>query len=317
MASTALIGSIAIPEVERRGYDRRLSLGSFAIAGTLAVLIPPSTLMIIYSVLTNVSLGQLFFAGIFPGFLLAILICLYILLRVKINKSLCPPTASVGWKERIISLKGTTAVIFCFLIIFGGIYAGIWSAVEASAAGAFLSFFCTLIYRRFKWAKFKAALDSTLRLCVMIYVIFIAAYSLNYFVFVSKLDVALVQLVTSLGVPNWIVMVIILIVLSIMGCIFDLFALIMVSVAVFLPVCISIGFDPVWFGIVLISASELALLTPPVGVNLFIIKNAAPKDTTFTDVVLGSFPYIIVVWIYFAIMIAFPQIALYLPSIIK
>jgi C4-dicarboxylate transporter DctM subunit len=313
-AGTATVGSITIPEIERKGYDMKVSLGAVAIAGTISVLIPPSLLMIIYAVLADVSLAQLFFAGIFPGFLLAGLIIVYVLIRAILNKNLFPAAPPASWRERLISLKGTVSVIVSFVVVLGGIYAGIWSVIEAAAAGAIMAVVCAMAYRRFTWAKFMSALNSTVRVNGMVLIIIISASFLNYFVFVSKLDEALAAFVNGLDLPSWAVMAAILLIMSAMGFIFDLFALIMVTMAVLYPVGISIGFDPIWFGIVLIIACELALITPPVAVNLYIIKSLAPESVTINDIALGALPYVLVVWVLFGILIAFPQIVLWLPS---
>lgn len=316
-AGAATIGSVAIPEVERRGYDKKLSLGSFAIAGSLSALIPPSLIMIIYASLAEVSLGHLFFAGIIPGLLLAALIGFYIFIRATIDRSLCPPAPPTPWREKLISIKGVIPVGTSFLIIFGGIYMGIWSAIEAAPVGSVLALVFCALYGRLTWAKFKASIDSTLRICAMVYMIIIAASLLNHFVFVSKLDVLLVEAVTGLLLPKWAVMALVMFALTVMGCIFDVIALVIISISVYLPVVVNIGFDPIWFGIILIVASELALITPPVGVNLYIIKDLAPKGTHTADVILGTLPYVIIVWLFFVILLVFPDIVLWLPSKIK
>jgi tripartite ATP-independent transporter DctM subunit len=316
-AGAATIGSVTIPEIERRGYDKKLSLGSLAIAGSLSSLIPPSLIMIIYASLAEVSLGRLFFAGIIPGLLLASLIAAYIFVRATVNKDLCPPGPPTSWREKFRSIKGIIPVATSFIIIFGGIYMGVWSAIEAAPVGAIVALLFCAVFRRLTWARFKASVDSTLRICAMVYMIIIAASLLNNFVFVSKLDATLVAAVTRLPLPNWGVMILVLLVLTLMGCVFDVIALVIISISVYLPIVVNVGFDPVWFGIILIVASELALITPPVGVNLYIIKDLAPEGTRTTDVIFGTLPYVIIVWITFALLIIFPGIVLWLPSTIK
>lgn len=317
MAGLATIGTIAIPEVEQRGYDMKLSLGTFAISGTLSVLIPPSLLMIIYAVLAEVSLSDLFFAGLIPGILLGLFIAAYIVFRTTVNRNLCPPAPRVSWRERLNSLVGIIPVLLTFFIVLGGIYKGVWSVIEAASAGAVLAVVFSVIYGRFTWARFRASLYTTFRICSMVFTIMISATFLNYFVFVSKFDEILVSLVTAFKLPNWAVIFAILLTMSIMGCIFDMMALLLLSIPVFLPVAISVGYSPIWFGIILIIAAELALITPPVGLNLYILKDMAPKGVTTMDIAKGALPLVIVVWVLFALLTLFPQIALWLPSVMK
>jgi len=317
MAGVATIGRIAIPEVERHGYDRGLSLGAFAIAGTLSVLIPPSLLMIIYAVLAETSLGDLFFAGMVPGLILAALLCGYIVLQATLTPEKCPRMEPVDMATKLRSLYGIVPVVATFVVVFGGIYLGIWSVVEASAISTAMALLFAVVYRRFSWGAFGRAVDATLRILVLVYTIIISATLLNHFVIVSKIDERLIAFIGALDMPGWGVMCVILLILTLMGCIFDIYALILISVPVFLPVAISFGYDKVWFGIVLIIACELALVTPPVGINLFIIKNLAPPDTKSADIARGAIPYVFVVWILFLLLIAFPDLVLWLPRSIK
>jgi len=313
LAGVATVGQIAIPEVERRGYDRRLSLGAFAIAGTLAALIPPSLLMIIYAVLAEVSLGQLFFAGIIPGILMTLLLSLYIIGRAIANPALCPKPASVTTGSLWTTAKGIFPLVITFVVVFGGIYSGIWSVVEASAAGATMAIGLSFAYGRLSRKAFFESLDSTLQILSLVYMIMLAAVLFNHFVFVSGLSASLKAAVGHLDLPGWGVMTLILAVLTVMGMFLDLYAMLLIAIPVFLPLSIEAGYDAIWFGIVLIVACELALVTPPVGLNLFIIRRMAPAGTTQTDLDIGALPYVFVVWILFALMIAFPQIVLWLP----
>jgi len=313
-AGTATIGSVVIPEIDKRGYDRALGLGSIAIGGSLSALIPPSLLMIVYASLAEASLGRLFFAGIIPGLVLALAISIYIYLRAKMDHSLCPTTPSASWRARFASLTGMLPVIVAFFVIFGGMYVGAWSAIEAAPIGAVLALITCLLYRRLTWASLKASVLSTLKISSMVYMIIIAASLLNYFVFLSRIDQWLVGLVTGLDIPGWVVVVLVFVILTAMGCIFDVMALVIISTSIYLPVIKAVGYDPVWFGIMLILAAELALITPPVGVNLFIVKDLAPKGTSSATIIRGALPYVVVIWICMALFIAFPEIILWLPS---
>lgn len=316
-AGTATIGSVVIPEVEKRGYDRRMSLGAIAIGGSLSALIPPSIIMIIYASLSETSLGSLFFAGIVPGLILAAVISVYVYIRSVLDKDLCPVTPPAPWRERLISLKGVFPVAAAFIVIFGGMYAGVWSAIEAAPVGAVVAFLTCLAYRRLTRRSLTASIEATLRICAMVYMIILSAYLLNYFVFVSKLDRALVTVVSGFDLPGWAIMALILVVLTVLGCIFDVMALIIISTSIYLPIVKFAGYDPVWFGIILVLACELALITPPVGINLYIVKDLAPEGTPTSDIIRGALPYVFLVWGLFVLFIAFPEIILWLPSMLK
>lgn len=314
-AGTATIGSVVIPEIEKRGYDRALGLGSIAIGGSLSALIPPSLLMIVYASLSEASLGRMFFAGIVPGLVLTLAICIYVYGRAKVNHALCPTTPRAQWGDRVRSLGGVLPVVVAFFIIFGGMYVGAWSAIEAAPIGAIVALLTCLVYRRLTRASLRLAILSTLKISSMVYMIIIAASLLNYFVFLSRIDKWLVGLVVGLDIPGWFVVALIFLILTVMGCIFDVMALVIISTSIFLPVIKAVGYDPVWFGIMLILASELALITPPVGVNLFIVKDLAPRGTPTTTIIRGALPYVVVVWVCMALFIAFPDIVLWLPSL--
>jgi len=316
-AGTATIGSVVIPEVEKRGYDRKLSLGAIAIGGSLSSLIPPSIIMIIYASLSQASLGSLFFAGIIPGLILTVVIAAYVYVRSVLNKDLCPVSAPAAWRERFGSLTAILPVAAAFLTIFGGIYAGAWSAIEAAPVGAVVALLTCLGFRRLTWSSLMASIEATLKICGMVYMIIMSAHLLNYFVFVSKLDRSLVSVVSGFDLPGWAIMVLVLVVLTVLGCIFDVMALIIISTAVYLPIVELAGYDPVWFGIILVLACELALITPPMGLNLFIVRDLAPAGTMTSDVIFGALPYVLLVWVLFGVFIAFPEIVLWLPSMLN
>jgi C4-dicarboxylate transporter, DctM subunit len=316
-AGTATIGSVVIPEVEKRGYDRKLSLGAIAIGGSLSALIPPSIIMIIYASLSETSLGALFFAGIIPGLLLAALISAYVYIRAALDKDLCPVTKPAPWRERMVCLASVLPVAAAFLLIFGGMYVGVWSAIEAAPVGAVVAFLTCAAFRRLTWRTLMASMEGTLRICAMIYMIILSAYLLNYFVFVSKLDRSLVNVVSGFDLPGWAIVTLVLVVLTVLGCIFDVMALIIIATSIYLPIVKFAGYDPVWFGIILVLACELALITPPVGINLYIVKDLAPRGTSTSDIIRGAFPYVFLVWVMLAIFIAFPEIVLWLPSKMK
>ena len=269
--------------------------------------------MIIYAVLAEVSLGQLFLAGIIPGLLLTVLISFYIFARAIANPKLCPAPMASARRSLLTTTKGILPLVITFLAVFGGMYAGIWSIVEASAVGAVLAVGLTAAYGRLTWKAFIDSLDSTLQILCLVYMIMFTAVIFNHFVFVSGLSTSLKGMIAHLNLPGWGVVTLILVILTIMGMFLDLYAMILIAIPVFLPLAIDAGYDAIWFGTVLIVACELALVTPPVGLNLFIIRRLAPVGTTQMDLAIGALPYVFVVWVLFALMVAFPQVVMWLP----
>lgn len=315
MAGIATVGAMALPEVERKGYDTKLSMGALAIAGTLSSLIPPSLIGILYASLAEIPLGPFLIAGILPGLLLTILIMIYILIRFTINPSLGPAGFSTNFKEKLKSLKGVIPVIGSFIFIFGGLYMGLWSAVEASATGAIIALIFCIAYRRLTRHGIDRALYQTLRVCAMVYMIIISAGFLNYFVFVSDTDQKILEALNLLHMPSWMLMLFMMVLLSFMGCLMDALAIVLVGVPVFLPIAVSLGYDKIWFGIILIISCELAQITPPVGMNLYILRDMATKETSTIDIIKGATPFVAVVWVLFILLLIFPDIALWLPSL--
>ena len=318
-ASCATIGGNTLPEMEKRGYDRRLSVGVLAIAGSLAILIPPSIIMVVYSILAETSLGAVMIAGILPGLLLTVLIMAYIYIRVTINPALAPVNEnSYTLKEKIRSLIGLLPIAVLFLAIVGGLFLGLWDAIEASSVGVFMALLiCIVYFRHVSWKVLKRALIGSVNTTVMIYMLIVGGNMLAYVFYVTGLQAKIGVFVAGLGVPGWLVIVTMGIILMIMGTFLDVIAMLTVTVPIFLPIILKLGYDPVWFGIIATLFSEMAMITPPVGVNLFVIQGIAPPGTTLKDVAMGAAPYVGVIWIMAILLLMFPGIALYLPSLME
>ncbi len=315
IAGVATIGGVCLPEMERRGYDRQLATGTLALAGSLAALIPPSLLMILYTIVTETSLGQLFIAGIIPGIILVILMSFYILLRVAIRPRLAPAGPSFSWGERSKSLVNLIPVIVIFVSVIGGLYMGIWSPTEAGATGAMAAFIICLAYRRVSWSKFKEACLRTVQTFGMVYMLLIGASLLAHLYFISGISAAIGGAATGLTVPPWVIIVFMWLVMMILGMFLDAPAMILIGVPVFFPIIQSMGFDAIWFGVIMVLAAEMASVTPPVGMGLFVIHSIAPKGTTLTDCILGATPYVGILWIMLLLLVFFPEIAMWLPSL--
>ena len=317
VAGVATVGGVCLPEMERRGYDRRLSIGTLALAGSLAGLIPPSLLMILYTIVTEASLGKLFIAGIGPGIVLVILMTAYILLRVAFKPKLAPPGPSFPWRERIKSLIHLIPVVVIFLSVIGGLYMGIWSPTEAGATGAVAAFCVCLAYRRVSWSTVKAAGFHTVQTFVMIYMLLFGAGLVAHLFFISGISAAVGATAAGLAMPPWLIIIFMWLVMMILGCFLDPPAIILICVPIFLPVVEAIGFDSVWFGVVMVLASEMAQLTPPVGIGLFIMQSIAPKGTTLMDCIRGAAPYVGILWVLLGLLIFYPDIAMWLPSTMR
>ena len=317
LAGTATIGAVAIPEMEERGYNRRLALGTLALAGGLSAIIPPSILMILYSVQAGASMGWMFFAGIFPGLILMALMSAYIFIRVSINPRLGPPGAKFSTPEKVKSLVHLTPVIILFLVVLGGIFMGVWSPMEAGAGGTFIAFLIALGYRRVKRDTINTAALGAVKTSVMIYFLVIGANILGSMFHVSGLTNVIHQAILGLALPNWGVVIIMVVILMILGMFMDAIAMLLITIPIFVPMVLAMGYHPVWFGIIMIVACEMGMITPPVGIHLFVIQGIAPKGTTLADVALGAAPYVGIIWLLFLLMIAFPDIAMWLPSLMR
>jgi len=318
-ASCATIGGNVLPEMEKRGYDRRLAVGVMAVSGSLAVMIPPSIIMVIYSILSETSLGAVMIAGIIPGFLLTALIMAYIFIRVSINPKLAPISENrYSTMDKLKSLVGMLPIAVLFIAIIGGMFFGLWDAIEASAVGVFVALLiCIFYFRLVSWKVLKRALIGSVKTSVMIYMLIVGGNILAYVFYVTGLQAMIGNYVTGLGVPGWVIIIVMGIILMIMGTFLDVVAMLTIAVPIFLPIIVKIGYDPVWFGVIALLFTEMAMITPPVGVNLFVILNVAPKGTTLQDVAVGAAPFVGVIWITTILLIMFPGIALYLPSLMR
>ncbi len=314
-ATAATMGTVALPEMKRHGYDTGLSTGSIAAGGTLGILIPPSTGFILYGIIAEQSIGRLFAAGVFPGLVLAAFYILTVVIRVKRNPGLAPFTERFSLIEKIQSLKGVLGVLFLFVFVMGGMFSGLFTANEAAGAGACVAFILMAVSKKLTWKRFSMALEDTILTTSMIFLILIGAYIFGYFLTVTKIPVTLASFVESLNVSRYVVLLFIIIIYTILGCIMDSLAMVMLTVPIFLPIIVGLGFDPVWFGVVAIMVMEQGLITPPVGLNVYIIAGVA-KGVPLPVIFKGVAPFILAILSAIVVMIIFPQIALFLPNLL-
>jgi tripartite ATP-independent transporter DctM subunit len=313
MATAATMGMVALPEMKRFQYDDALATGCVAAGGTLGILIPPSTVMIIYGILTEQSIGTLFIAGIIPGLILSGLFMVAIYVVTKRNPTLGPPGPRFSLKEKIYSLKDTWGVITLFLLIIGGLYAGWFTATEAAGMGAFGAFVIILIKRRLTRQTLTDALLETTLTTGMIFTILIGANIFGYFLTVSQMTDQLSTWVAGLDISRYAVMLLICLVYIILGCLMDGLAIMILTLPIVYPLVMGLGFDPIWFGVMMTLLLEMGLITPPVGLNVFVISGIA-RDVPMYTIFRGIWPFFVAMVICMFLLIVFPQIALFLPA---
>lgn len=312
-ATAATVGVVAIPEMLKRGYSRRLAVGSIAVGGTLGILIPPSITMIIYGVITEVSIGKLFIAGVIPGLMLSGLLCAAIAVAVTMKPSLAPRHGSVSWQKRLASLKRVWAFLLLAFSIIGTIYAGIATPTESAAIGATVAMAIALFSGRLTLKALHGALVRSVAVTAMIMFLVIGGNVLAFLLSTLSIPQYVTEAMVSLNVSKWTIMIIINVVLLIMGCLLDPMAIMVISLPIIFPIVTQLGFDPVWFGVVVTMNVEMGMITPPVGLNLFILKGSVP-GITMEDIVRGAVPFVLLLMLGLAIIMIFPSLATWLPN---
>ncbi len=313
LATVATIGRVAMPEMRRYRYDDSLSAAAVAAGGTLGVLIPPSILLVIYGLLTQTSIGQLFIAAIVPGLIGAFLYGFAIVVRVRLRPELAPPAARTPWRERLALFRGVWAVLLLFALVIGGIYAGWFSPTEAAAVGAVGAFLLALIGGRLDRTTLREALRETAGLTGMIFFILIGAALFNNFLETTGLPRQLVLWIETSPLTPMTVLILILVFYVILGCFMDSMSMILLMVPLLAPVALGLGIDMIWFGILVVTVAEVGLITPPVGMNLFVVQ-ATVKDLKLARIVRGIFPFIAADLVRLILLLAFPALALWLPG---
>jgi C4-dicarboxylate transporter DctM subunit len=315
-ATALTMGSFALPEMRQHKYDPRLAIGSIAAGGTLGILIPPSLGFVVYGLLTEQSIGKLFLAGFFPGILLAFLFMITIYVLAKRNPLMGPAGHKTSWREKLTSIKDIWGVLILFLVVMGGIYGGILTPTEAAAAGAFSAFLIALLRRRVTIQNLTTAFMNTLTVTGFVFVIIIGAVLFGYFMAASGVSIALADFVSNLPVSPLGILISILLLYVILGSVMDAFAMVLITMPILYPVILSLGFDPIWFGVLVVIMMEMGMITPPIGMNVFVIKGIA-RDVPMYTIFQGAWPFVVAMGICVAIIVAFPQIALFLPNAMK
>lgn len=307
------LGTIALPEMRAYKYDDKLATGSICAGSTLGILIPPSMGFIVYGIVTEQSIGRLFIAGILPGILLASLLILSIYVRCRINPTLGPPGPATKLREKVVSLKNSWPVALLFLMVIGGIYAGIFTPTEAAGIGAFCSLAIGLAMRRISFKGFKDAVTGTMRMTAMLFFILIFSSAMIQFFAITRIPFLLGSFAAGLAVPPYVTLALILFIFLILGCLLPAIPVIILTMPIIFPVVTALGFDPVWFGVLMVIMVEIGVLTPPIGVNVFAM--AGISDVPMYSIFRGVVPFWLVMLLAIAILAAFPQIALFLPGL--
>ncbi len=308
LATAASMSRVALPEMKKNGYADSLATGSLAAGGTLGIMIPPSIALLLYALITEQSVGDMFIAGLIPGILGLILYCVAIAVVVALKPDLAKPGEPTTVKEKIIGLKGLMPFGGIFLFIIGGIYTGLFTPTEAAAVGAMGTFIIAVV-RGMTFRQFGEAVEETLTLSAMIFFMIIGAEIFGYFLSVSRISFSLVELVDSLHLGPYAVLFCVLLLYMLLGCVMDSIAMLLLTVPVVYPLIETAGFDPVWFGIITVIAVEMGLITPPVGMNVFVIKSVAPQ-VPIAEIFRGVMPFVMSDIVRLALLILFPSLAL-------
>jgi C4-dicarboxylate transporter, DctM subunit len=314
-ATAATMGATTLPEMKRYNYKADLATGVVASAGSLGILIPPSVIFILYGIMTEQSIGRLFMAGVVPGILLAALFTVTILVWAALRPEIGPPGPRASWRERLVSLAGTVETLLLFLGVMGGLFAGIFTPTEGGAIGAFGTLLFAVMRRSISWRGIVQALFETTRISCMILVIVAGATVFGHFLAISRIPHDIAGWITGLHLPDAVVMLLIVLVYLFGGCFIDALALIMLTVPIFYPVVIGLGFDPVWFGVVIVLVTQMGVITPPVGANVYVVSGVA-RDVPLEIIFRGCVPFLIALIVMTMLLVFIPQLALWLPALL-
>ena len=313
VASAITMGRVALPEMRRYNYHQRLATGCIAAGGTLGILIPPSTGFVIYAILTEESIGRLFLAGVLPGLLLTFLFMLSIGIQCRIKPELGPPGPKMPMRQRIKATGQAGAMTGIIVVTIGGIYTGFFTAGEAAGVGAFLAFLLAIIRRSVNWTTMSDTLLQTVRTSAFAFLILIGAHVFNPFLALTQIPTTLSETLIGTNFAPLGILMILLVAFIVLGMFLEGFAILVLSLPIVHPLIIQLGYDPIWFGVVMVIVLEMGLISPPVGVNVFVVKSIA-EDVPMSEIFIGIMPFWLAMVVCLGLLIAFPQIALFLPN---
>ena len=314
VAAAAAMGTVAVPEMRRFNYAPKLAVGVVAAGGTLSFLIPPSLGFVVYGMLTEQSIGKLLISGIFPGILLSLAFMVIIVVEVKMDPSLAPATpGEVSFKEKLLAFSGVWETLLVFFIVMGGIYLGFINPTEAGAIGATALFVIALLKKKITLKNLSASLLEAVRISVLVLFLVAGANVFSYFLALSTIPTAVSSWMAALQVSRYVILSIIIIIYLILGCFLDAISMMVLTMPVIFPVIKALGFDPIWFGVICVIMMEAGLITPPVGLNVYTLAGVV-KDVPMETIFRGAVPFLIAMVAVVIIITFFPQICLFLPS---
>jgi C4-dicarboxylate transporter, DctM subunit len=313
VATAATFSRVAYPEMRRHHYPQSFSTGVIAAGGSLGIMIPPSTVLAVYGLITEQDIGKLFIAGVVPGLVAVAMYILTVNIIGLVRPNFLPTGDRASWGERIASLRDIWAVILLFIFVIGGIYGGVFTVTEAAGCGAGGAFLIAVLRRRLSREEFWKSCIETVRTSASVFTILIGALIFGYFMTITQTPQKLTEFLTGLGLGPYGVLALIMVMYLLLGCIMDAMAMIILTVPIVFPVIKQLGFDPIWFGVIIVMTVELGLIHPPVGMNVFVIKSVV-RDVKLSTIFYGVMPFVITDILRLIILIAFPILALWLPS---
>jgi tripartite ATP-independent transporter DctM subunit len=317
-ATAATMATVGLPEMRRYKYADELATGSVASGGGLGMIMPPSVVLIVYGVLTEESIGRLFVAGIFPAIFVTILFIICIYIRCRLAPEQGPPGESFSWKEKFRSLTGLIDTLAVFGLVMGGLFFGFFTPTEAAAVGAFGVLLVSLIRRQITWQGFVKSLYETLRTSCMVMLLIAGAVVFGKFLAITRIPFNIASWIGGFDLPPVMILAMVVFVYFIGGCFMDALAFVMLTIPIFFPVVTSLGYDPIWFGIIIVMVTEMGVITPPVGINVYVVYGVAQTvvgDIALESIFKGILPFLLAVIVGLIIMMIFPQIILFLPNL--
>lgn len=314
LAVSSTMTKTALPEMRKYNYNPKLAAGCIAAGGALGILIPPSVALIVYGIITETSIGKLFLAGILPGILVTVLLCLTIYIMAKLRPEMGPPGPKSTWREKFMAGKNVWPVLLLFSIVMGGIWSGIFTPTEAAAIGACGTLLLSLFKNKLNAKNFIKSFRETIRITGMIFSIVIGAMIFNFFLALSKLPIELSSFISTLNLPPMMILVFILLVFLLLGCLMDTLAMTLLVLPIVFPTVTALGFHPVWFGVIVTVMAEIGQITPPIGINVFIISGVA-RDIPMYTIFRGIAPFLVSYILAVSILILFPEISLVLSNL--
>jgi len=316
VATAATMVKIALPPMRRRAYADSLATAAIAAGGTLGILIPPSTVMVIYGILTGADIGKLFAAGILPGIVAILCLLGAVAVATARRPAIGPPGPRQGWSQRLHALKQTWGILALFALVMGGIYFGVFTATEAAGIGAAGAFSFVVMRRLLGWSDLRKTLIETARTTALMFVILFGALIFSNFIEAAGLPTALSRWISALDVAPLVVILAIVAIYLVLGCALESISMVLLTVPIFFPIVVGLKYDPIWFGILVVVVTEISMITPPVGLNIFVINAMAP-DVPSGTVVRGLVPFILAEIVLVLLLLAVPQMATLLPSLMR